>query len=43
MTFLMPMFMCLHPRGDVFDFLRSTPIDFAYRIHTNLGHKQRVQ
>ncbi|MGN9121327.1 RelA/SpoT family protein [Turicibacter bilis] len=28
------------PNGDVFDFPPgSTPIDFAYRIHTNLGHK----
>ena len=28
------------PNGDVFDFPPgSTPLDFAYRIHTNLGHK----
>ena len=28
------------PKGDVFDFPPgSTPIDFAYRIHTDLGHK----
>lgn len=28
------------PNGDVFDFPPgATPIDFAYRIHTNLGHK----
>lgn len=28
------------PQGDVFDFPPgSTPLDFAYRIHTNLGHK----
>ena len=29
------------PNGDVFDFPFNlpTPIDFAYRIHTNLGHK----
>ena len=28
------------PEGDVFDFPPgSTPLDFAYRIHTNLGHK----
>ncbi|MDE5978131.1 MAG: bifunctional (p)ppGpp synthetase/guanosine-3',5'-bis(diphosphate) 3'-pyrophosphohydrolase, partial [Turicibacter sp.] len=28
------------PNGDVFDFPPgSTPLDFAYRIHTDLGHK----
>ncbi len=28
------------PKGDVFDFPPgSTPLDFAYRIHTDLGHK----
>ena len=28
------------PRGDVLDFPpNSTPIDFAYRVHTDLGHR----
>lgn len=28
------------PKGDVFDFpAGSTPIDFAYRIHTEVGHR----
>ena len=28
------------PKGDVFDLPpAATPIDFAYRVHTNLGHK----
>ncbi|MBX9879047.1 MAG: bifunctional (p)ppGpp synthetase/guanosine-3',5'-bis(diphosphate) 3'-pyrophosphohydrolase [Candidatus Obscuribacterales bacterium] len=28
------------PRGEVFDLPRgATPIDFAYRIHTDIGHK----
>jgi guanosine-3',5'-bis(diphosphate) 3'-pyrophosphohydrolase len=28
------------PRGDVFDLPSgSTPIDFAYRVHTDIGHK----
>ncbi len=28
------------PRGDVFDLpSNSTPIDFAYRIHTDIGHR----
>src|ERR1700733_6779778 len=28
------------PRGDVFDLpTASTPIDFAYRIHTDIGHR----
>ena len=30
------------PRGDVIDLPRnSTPIDFAYRVHTELGHRCR--
>jgi len=30
----------LTPRGDVLDFPpQSTPLDFAYRIHTDLGHR----
>ena len=30
----------LSPRGDVFDLpAGATPLDFAYRIHTNLGHQ----
>jgi GTP pyrophosphokinase len=30
------------PRGDVVDLpLGSTPVDFAYRIHTNVGHRCR--
>lgn len=33
---------CLTPKGEVFDLPpRATPIDFAYRIHTNLGHRCR--
>ncbi|MCL1990719.1 MAG: bifunctional (p)ppGpp synthetase/guanosine-3',5'-bis(diphosphate) 3'-pyrophosphohydrolase [Defluviitaleaceae bacterium] len=28
------------PRGDVLDFPpKSTPVDFAYRVHTDLGHR----
>jgi len=28
------------PKGDVLDFPpNSTPLDFAYRVHTNLGHR----
>ncbi|MFX5948997.1 TGS domain-containing protein, partial [Acinetobacter baumannii] len=28
------------PRGDVFDLpSNSTPIDFAYRVHTDIGHR----
>ena len=28
------------PKGDVFDFPpNSTPLDFAYRVHTDLGHR----
>lgn len=30
----------LTPKGDVFDVPRgSTPVDFAYRIHTDIGHR----
>ena len=30
----------LSPRGEIFDLpVGSTPLDFAYRIHTNIGHK----
>ncbi|GAC1427563.1 MAG: bifunctional (p)ppGpp synthetase/guanosine-3',5'-bis(diphosphate) 3'-pyrophosphohydrolase [Chloroflexota bacterium] len=30
----------LSPKGDILDLpARSTPIDFAYRIHTELGHR----
>jgi len=30
------------PRGDVFDLpIGSTPIDFAYRVHTDIGHHCR--
>ncbi len=29
----------LSPRGEIFDLPKgSTPLDFAYRIHTNIGH-----
>ncbi len=29
----------LSPKGEIFDLpLGSTPLDFAYRIHTNIGH-----
>ena len=32
----------LTPRGDVIDLARgSTPLDFAYRIHTQVGHRCR--
>ena len=30
---------CLTPRGRVITLPPSTPIDFAYRIHTDVGHK----
>jgi guanosine-3',5'-bis(diphosphate) 3'-pyrophosphohydrolase len=30
------------PKGDIFDLLKgSTPVDFAYRVHTNVGHRCR--
>lgn len=30
----------LSPKGEIFDLpVGSTPLDFAYRIHTNIGHK----
>jgi (p)ppGpp synthase/HD superfamily hydrolase len=30
------------PGGDVFDLpLGATPVDFAYRVHTNVGHRTR--
>lgn len=31
---------CFTPNGDVFDMpVDATPVDFAYRIHTDVGHK----
>ena len=33
---------CLTPKGDVFDLQNgATPIDFAYRLHTEVGHRCR--
>ncbi|MCS6910533.1 MAG: bifunctional (p)ppGpp synthetase/guanosine-3',5'-bis(diphosphate) 3'-pyrophosphohydrolase [Anaerolineales bacterium] len=33
---------CFTPRGDIFDLpAGSTPIDFAYRVHTSVGHRCR--
>lgn len=30
----------LSPRGEIFDLpVGSTPLDFAYRVHTNIGHR----
>lgn len=30
------------PKGDIFDLAKgSTPLDFAYRVHTNVGHRCR--
>lgn len=31
---------CFTPNGDVFDLpVNATPVDFSYRIHTDVGHK----
>ncbi|MDW8326777.1 MAG: bifunctional (p)ppGpp synthetase/guanosine-3',5'-bis(diphosphate) 3'-pyrophosphohydrolase [Anaerolineales bacterium] len=33
---------CFTPRGDILDLpAGSTPIDFAYRVHTSIGHRCR--
>jgi len=30
------------PKGDIFDLIKgATPLDFAYRVHTNVGHRCR--
>jgi GTP pyrophosphokinase len=30
------------PKGDIFDLVKgATPLDFAYRVHTNVGHRCR--
>ena len=32
----------LTPKGDIFDLIEgATPLDFAYRVHTNIGHRCR--
>lgn len=32
----------LTPKGDIFDLIKgATPLDFAYRVHTNVGHRCR--